>query len=110
MKKLLSGIIVLIICLGFTACDVLVSKGGTVKIKNDTAYRTYFEIRFKGVVQRVSNGAYYIDPGMTVQAVSEVDTTYAVYLGSSSIYVPSVKYGDLVGGETISVMVSDYVH
>jgi hypothetical protein len=106
MKKMLVlGIVITAICFGFTACG---EKGGTVKIVNDTDYRTYFDIRFDGKSQKVKDGITYIDPSQSVQAVSDSDTSYAVYIGNSTSWGPAAKHGDLSGGETITVKVSAY--
>jgi hypothetical protein len=110
MKKMLVlGIVISAIILGFTACDGEVTKrGGTVLINNDTEYRTYFEIRFDDNYVRVNDGQTYIGPSQTIQAVSDTDTSFAVYLGSSSnSWNKAAKSGRLSGGETITVMVSE---
>jgi hypothetical protein len=108
MKKMfVLGIVVMAISLGFNACDSG-EKGGTVKIYNDLDYRVYFEIRFDGEAIRVNNGINYIDPSQRIQAVSDEDTTYAVYLGNSSYWGAAATHGELVGGDTIEIRVSDY--
>jgi hypothetical protein len=101
MKKIFAlGIVVLAISLGLSACG---EKGGTVKLKNDTTTRYAFTIRFDGVTQRVKDGITALDPGQSCQAVSDTDTTFVVYSGTTLL-----KSGDLSGGKTVEIKFSDY--
>jgi len=95
MKKMLTlGIVVLAISLAVTACG---QKGGTLELVNDTDTRWAFSIRFDGKEQRVNDGATGIDPGQTIKAHSDEDTTFVVYSGS---YLQCK--GSLSGGDTVT--------
>jgi hypothetical protein len=111
MKKIFAlGIVVMAICLGFMACDL--NKGGTLKLINDTDAIHYFKVRFDGKDVMINNGAYQIDPSQTVKAVSDEDTSYAVYPVSSSGWLGAgsvpLWHGTLSGGETIELRYSDH--
>ena len=96
MKKILAlGVAVLAISLGLTACGG--ETGGTLKLVNDEKERYAFTIRFDGVTQTVNDGATGIDPGQTIQAYSDEDTTYVVYS-----YSTLLCKGTLSGGETVT--------
>jgi hypothetical protein len=94
VKKIFAlGIVVLAISLGFTACG---EKGGTLKLVNDEDTRWAFSIRFDGKEQRVNDGATGIDPGQTIQAHSDEDTSYVVYSGNTLLCKGSLSGGDTV--------------
>ena len=94
MKKIFAlGIVVLAISLVFTACS---EKGGTLKLVNDEASPYNFRILFDGKDVRVNDGATVIQPSQTIQAHSDVDTSYVVYSGSAVLWT-----GTLSGGETV---------
>jgi hypothetical protein len=108
MKKIfVLGIVVLAISLGFTACG---QKGGTLKLVNDTDAIRYFKVRFDGKDVKINNGAYQIDPSQTVKAVSDEDTSYAVYPVSYSGFLTegtkALWNGTLSGGETVELKYS----
>jgi len=93
MKKMfVLGIAVLAISLGLTACG---QKGGYVKLINDETTAYNFRILFDGKEQRVNDGASVIQPSQTIQAYSDVDTSYTVYSGPNLLW-----NGQLSGGET----------
>jgi len=108
MKKMfvLGGVlVVLAFCLGFTACDIE-EKGGDLKLTNSTGITEYFVIRFNGVDQRVNNGSYKLDPGMTVNANSKEDVSYAVFpcTGDNAIVkgTEALWWGKIEKGKTIT--------
>jgi len=95
MKKMfLLGIVVIAISVGFTACDQN-QKGGTLKLINDTQSPYSFNILFDGNPVRVNDGQTQIQPSQTIQAVSDVNTSYVVYRGGVVAWT-----GQLSGGET----------
>lgn len=108
MKKMIVlGIVVLAISLGITACG---KKGGTLELINDTDSLKYFKVRFDGKDVMIKDGAYEIDPSQTIRAVSDEDTSYAVYPVSSSGYLTAgstpLWSGTLSGGEVIQLRYS----
>ncbi|MDR0473097.1 MAG: hypothetical protein LBH43_05460 [Treponema sp.] len=100
MKKMivLGMVVVLAVCLGFTACDL---KGGTLKLINDTSSPHSFSIYFDGRSVRVNDGQTTIQPSQTISATSDENTSYVVYRGSAVLWT-----GTLSGGETIELRYS----
>jgi len=105
-KTIVLGIIVLAISLGFAACA---QKGGDLEILNDTTKVRYFEIYFNGDYKRVNDGQTTIMPSQKVNAHSNEDTTYAVFI--SNYYFgdgTEVSWsGSLSGGETVHLKISE---
>ena len=110
MKRMfLFGIAVLAISFGLTACG---EKGGTIKLINDTLDKHWFEIRFDGNYVRVNDGQDVIYPSQTIQAVSDDDTSYAVYIGDTTGFLywngRLLSTGQLSGGNTIELRFSNF--
>ena len=107
MKKMIVlGIVVMVISLGFTACG---SKGGDLQIINDTTIVRNFKIYFNGEQMMVNNGQYQIMPSQKVNAHSDDDTTYAVFISTGYIGDGTkVSWtGDLKGGDTVQLKISE---
>jgi hypothetical protein len=107
MKKTVVLVIaVLAISLGFASCG---KKGGSLKLVNDTDTVYYFKITFDGNDVRVNNGQNMIQPSQTISAASDEDTSYAVYVGGTSISQGSraAWSGQLSGGETKTLKISE---
>jgi len=100
MKKIfVVGIVVLAICLGFTACSEV---GGTIKITNDLKEAYFIRILFDGNQVTFNDGQSSIQPSQTITVASDVDTSYVIYSGSYRLWD-----GQLKGGETIVYKFSD---
>jgi len=107
MKKMIVlGIVVLVISLGFTACG---KEGGDLEIINDTEYVRNFKILLNGDSVRVNNGQTQIMPSQKVNAHSDEDTSYAVFISTGYI-TDGTKVswsGSLSGGETVRLKISE---
>jgi len=100
MKKMfVVGIVFLAISLGFTACA---PKGGTIVLKNNTDTAQSFSIYFGSEYCKVNDGQTILQPSATVKAVTDEDTSYAVY-NSYSSYGSAKWTGQISGGETITL-------
>jgi len=98
MKKMFAlGIVVLAISLGFAACA---PKGGTIELKNNTMSSQSFSVYFGSEYCQVNDGQTSLQPSATVKAVTDEDTSYAVY-NSSRAYGSAKWTGTISGGETI---------
>ncbi|MDR2952771.1 MAG: lipoprotein [Treponema sp.] len=94
MKKMfILGIVAIAISLGLASCG---QKGGTLRLENDTLTSYYFRILFDGEEQRVKNGKTRIEVQETIQAVSDKDTKYAVYVDGTICWTGSLSGGDTV--------------
>ena len=100
MKKSTIGVLIIFVlcCFVFASCG---SKGGTVEIFNDTETTQRMSIRYDGKLVFDDN----IYAAQTISKVSQTDTSYAVFKGSSSS--TAVKSGSLSGGETITIRISE---
>jgi len=100
MKKIfVLGVVFLAISLGFTACG---NKGGTIELKNNTNTAQNFSIYFGSEYCQVNDGQSSLQPSATVKAVTDEDTSYAVYNSTRSS--GSAKWtGKISGGETITL-------
>jgi len=106
MKKIfVLGIVVLAICFGFTACE---EKGGDLVIINDTDTVRNFRILFNGSLKTVNDGQTQIYPSQKINAHSDEDTTYAVFV--SAYYIgdgaKASWSGSLAKGETVTLKIS----
>jgi len=106
MKKLVVlVIVVLAISLGLTACAAV---GGDLKLVNDTDTVRNFSIYFDGVRKTVNDGQTTIMPGQKINAHSDENTSYAVFI--SKYYIgdgAKVSWsGSLSGGETVELKIS----